>query len=444
MRYFILVLFFPLLCAAQQERTTRILFILDASNSMNSTWGKQTRLVGAKEVLIQAMEMFKEVPNTEIALRVYGHQVPITNDIQDCNDTKLEVPFSIGNIDIIKNKIRGLIAKGATPIARSLEAAAGDFPDTLSRNVIILITDGLESCDNNPCVIAKKLREKGVKVTPFVIGLGMDLSYLENFACIGSYSDAEDKDSFKSVLTTIIEKIITRTTVQINLNNQAKKPTETNVSMFLVESGTENLKYTFLHTMNRYNNPDTLVIDPSISYDLVVNTLPKIQKKGIKITRNTHNIIQIDAGQGFLKFTGPPSVLTRIMLKGNTETIHVQAVNSQDKYLIGTYDLEILTLPRTYERVEITQSKTSTVNIKSPGTLELKSAKNMVGQVFVDRGNGRFEWVLNLDEKVLNAMFSLQPGNYKLVCRERDQKSTGYTQEKKFKIESIKNTLINL
>jgi hypothetical protein len=68
----------------------------------------------------------------------------------------------------------------------------------------------------------------------------------------------------------------------------------------------------------------------------------------------------------------------------------------------------------------------------------------MVGQVFVDRGNGRFEWVLNLDEKVMNAMFSLQPGNYKLVCRERDQKSTGYTQEKKFKIESIKNTLINL
>ena len=103
---------------------------------MNSTWDKQTRLEGAKEVLLQAMEQFKGVPNVEIALRIYGHQTPITNDIQDCNDTKLEVPFSVGNIDIIKNKIRGLIAKGATPIARSLEAAAGDFPDTTSRNVI--------------------------------------------------------------------------------------------------------------------------------------------------------------------------------------------------------------------------------------------------------------------------------------------------------------------
>ena len=72
---------------------------------MNSTWDKQTRLEGAKEVLLQAMEKFKGVPNIEIALRIYGHQTPITNNTQDCNDTKLEVPFSSGNIDQIKNKI---------------------------------------------------------------------------------------------------------------------------------------------------------------------------------------------------------------------------------------------------------------------------------------------------------------------------------------------------
>ena len=444
MRYFILVLFFPLLCAAQQERTTRILFILDASNSMNSSWGKQTRLVGAKEVLIQAMEMFKEVPNTEIALRVYGHQVPITNDIQDCNDTKLEVPFSIGNIDLIKNKIHGLIAKGATPIARSLEAAAGDFPDTLSRNVIILITDGLESCDNNPCVIAKKLREKGIKVTPFVIGLGMDLSYLENFACIGSYSDAEDKDSFKSVLTTIIEKIVTRTTVQINLNDSYKKPTETNVTLFLYEAGTENLKYTFTHTINRYNNPDTLVIDPNFKYDLIVNTLPKIEKKQISLVRNTHNTIQVDAPQGFLKFSGTATAAIRVMEKAKYETINVQLTNSQDKYVVGFYDLELLTLPRTYQRIEISQSKTTIVTITSPGTLELKSIKNNVGQVFIDKGNGLFDWVFNLDEKLLSSKYVLQPGNYKIVYRQKDQKSTGYTIEKKFKIESTKKILLTL
>ena len=444
MKLYLLLLFFPLLCIAQQEKTTRILFILDASNSMNSTWDKQTRLEGAKEVLLQAMEQFKGVPNVEIALRIYGHQTPITNDTQDCNDTKLEVPFSVGNIDRIKNKIRGLIAKGATPIARSLEAAAGDFPDTTSRNVIILITDGLESCDNNPCVIAKKLREKGVKVTPFVIGLGMDLSYLENFSCIGSYSDAEDKGSFISVLTTIIEKILVRTTVQINLNDSYKKPTESNVTLFLYEAGTKNLKYTFTHTINRYNNPDTLVIDPNFSYDLIVNTLPKIEKKQISIVRNTHNTIQIDAPQGFLKITGTTAVAVRVMEKSKYETINLQLTNSQDKYLVGVYDIEILTLPRSYQRIEISQSKTTTVTITSPGTLELKCIKYNVGQVFVDKGNGLFEWLFNLDEKLLASKYVLQPGNYKVVYRQKDQKSTGYTLEKKFKIESTKKILLTL
>lgn len=444
MKKWLLVLLFPTFCFAQKPSLTRILFILDASNSMNSTWDKQTRLEGAKEVLLQAMEQFKEVPNIEIALRIYGHQTPITNDTQDCNDTKLEVPFSVGNIDVIKNKIRGLVAKGATPIARSLEAAAGDFPDTLARNVIILITDGLESCDNNPCVIAKKLREKGVKVTPFVIGLGMDLSYLENFSCIGTYSDAEDKDSFKNVLITIIGKILTKTSVQFNLNDILQKPTETNVTLFLYEAGTQNLKYTFIHTINRYANPDTLVMDPSLKYDLVVNTLPKIEKKGISLIRNTHNTVQVDAAQGFLKFQGANLTSIRIMEKGKFATINVQSNNSQDKYLVGFYDLEILTLPRTYQRIEISQSKTTLVAITAPGSLELKSVKFNVGQVFVDKGNGIVEWVFNLDEKSLTSKHVLQPGNYKVVYRQKDQKSTGYTQEKKFKIESTKKILLTL
>lgn len=444
MKKWLLVLLFPTFCFAQKPSLTRILFILDASNSMNSTWDKQTRLEGAKEVLLQAMEQFKEVPNIEIALRIYGHQTPITNDTQDCNDTKLEVPFSVGNIDVIKNKIRGLVAKGATPIARSLEAAAGDFPDTLARNVIILITDGLESCDNNPCVIAKKLREKGVKVTPFVIGLGMDLSYLENFSCIGTYSDAEDKDSFKNVLITIIGKILTKTSVQFNLNDILQKPTETNVTLFLYEAGTQNLKYTFTHTINRYANPDTLVMDPSLKYDLVVNTLPKIEKKGISLIRNTHNTVQVDAAQGFLKFQGANLTSIRIMEKGKFATINVQSNNSQDKYLVGFYDLEILTLPRTYQRIEISQSKTTVVAITAPGSLELKSVKFNVGQVFVDKGNGIVEWVFNLDEKSLTSKHVLQPGNYKVVYRQKDQKSTGYTQEKKFKIESTKKILLTL
>src|SRR3989344_5292643 len=158
---------------AQAQELTRVLFILDASNSMNAKWGDQSRIESAKELLAKAVDSLRGSANLEIALRVYGHQSPITATYQDCNDTKLEVPFGKDNYDRIKTRIKSILAKGTTPIARSLEAAADDFPDMNSRNIIILITDGLEACDNDPCVIAKKLHDKGVKVTPFVIGLGL-------------------------------------------------------------------------------------------------------------------------------------------------------------------------------------------------------------------------------------------------------------------------------
>ena len=431
------------------QKTTRILFILDASNSMNLDWDKQTRMAAAKEILSQAIEKLRGVEDLEIALRVYGHQSMINNEIQDCNDTKLEVPFGKDRIDAIKLKVKGLIGKGATPIARSLEAAAIDFPDTLARNFIILITDGLESCDNDPCVVAKKLREKGVKVTPFVIGLGMDLSYLEKFNCIGTFTDVESKESFKNVLSDIITKTLINTSIQINLNTIFKKPTETNVSMFLYEAGTKKLKYSFTHTLNRYGNPDTLIVDPAFKYDLVVNTLPKIEKKDIIIKRFKHNTIEVDAAQGFLKYYSTNknennNASMRIMLKGQTTTLNSQEMNSTQKYLIGSYDIEIFTLPRTYQSIEISQSKITTITVVASGILNYSAPKGLVGQIFIDKGDQTFEWVCDLKEGANKGLWNLQPGIYKVIFREKDQKSTAYTREKNFKIESNKTISLNL
>ena len=428
---------------------TRILFILDASNSMNAKWDTQTRLEAAKELLAQAVDSLKGTPNLEIALRVYGHQSPITATYQDCNDTKLEIPFGADNFDKVKSRIKSIEAKGTTPIARSLEAAAEDFPDQKSRNIIILITDGLEACDNDPCVIAKKLKDKGVKVTPFVIGLGMDLSYLEKFNCIGEYADAETKDAFRNVLNNVVSKALLNTTVQINLNDISKQPKETDVTLFLYESGTKNLKYTFVHTINRFGNPDTLIIDPSIKYDLVVNTLPKIEKKNIVLQRNIHNTITVDAPQGFIKVryinaAKQYNLEARIMQKDNPTTINVQKVNNTDKYLVGKYDLEILTLPRTNVQVEVSQSSTIHVDIPAPGIFNYRSFNTLVAQLFVFRENGTVEWVCNLDESFRNGSLYLQPGNYKLVYRPKQLKSSAYTVEKIFRINSNKTTTINL
>jgi Ca-activated chloride channel family protein len=449
-KFFYILIFVLPLGLFSQEKLTRILFVLDASNSMNAEWGNgQTRIEAAKEILAKHVDSLRDVPNLEIALRVYGHQSPITATYQDCNDTKLEVPFAKDNFTQVKNRIKSIMAKGTTPIARSLEASAGDFPDMNSRNIIILITDGIEACDNDPCVIAKKLKDKNINVTPFVIGLGLDLSYLEKFKCIGSYAEAETKDAFSNVLKSVTNKVLVNTTAQININDTNKNPKETDVTMFLYQAGTNKLIYTFTHTINRYGNPDTLVIDPGMKYDLVVNTIPVIEKKNIELKRNTHNVIEIDGPQGFIKFRLQNSVRdypieVRIMQNGKTQTLNVQQINTTDKYITGKYDVEVLTLPRIYKTIEVSQSTVFNLEVPAPGTFNYRCSNAIVAQIFIQNEAGKWDWVYNLNQMTLNGYLDLQPGNYRMVYRQKNLSSTSYTFTKDFRIMSNKTTTINL
>jgi Ca-activated chloride channel family protein len=431
------------------QAKTRILFILDASNSMNAKWDHETRIQAAKTLLIKAVDSLSGNQNLEIGLRVYGHQSAITATYQDCSDTKLEVPFAPNNFAAIKNRIKTIEAKGTTPIARSLEAAADDFPDRKANNVIILITDGLEACDNDPCVIAKKLKDKGITVTPFVIGLGMDLSYLEKFACIGTYLDAENRQAFSRVLNFAISKALVNTTTQINLNNSSKQPIETDVTIFCYKAGTKELKYTLVHTLNKKGLPDTIVMDPALKYDILVNTIPQIELKNVILQYNTHNTIVIDAPQGYLipRLTGAQKVFSipiRVYQKGKIETLNLQNINTKDKYIVGSYEIEVLTLPRIYKTIEIKQSSTTYLDIDTPGLFTYKTGNSIAAQVFVINFDKSIHWVCNLDELNLTGTIHLQPGTYKVVYRQKKLRSTTYTSEREFKIVSNKTTTLNL
>lgn len=446
--FVILISLFSFLTFSQEEKT-RILFILDASNSMNGKWDGETKMTVAKRMLANTVDSLRDVPNLEIGLRVYGHQSPITATYQDCADTKLEVPFARNNFNFVKNKLKTIQAKGTTPIARSLEASADDFPDRTTRNIIILITDGVEACDNDPCIIADKLRAKGITISPFVIGIGLDMSYLNQFDCIGTYMEASTKESFQLVLKNVVNKALVNTTVQVNLNTIQKTPLETNVTMFFYKAGTKELKYTYTHTLNEEGLPDTLILDPELKYDLVVNTLPKVEKKNISIQKNKHNTIEVDAPQGFIKVKlssnlKPFEFDSRVMLDGKYQTLNVQQINDMGKYIVGKYKVEVLTLPRTYATVDVKQSSTENITIDPPGTLKLKSVAPVTGQIFTVNQDGSMEWVCNLDDTSKSSVWLIQPGSYKLIYRKMHLESSMFTMEKEFRIYSNKTISLNL
>lgn len=428
-----------------QEQTpskTRILFIFDGSNSMNAQWEKGTKIKIAKRLLTQTLDSLKGIENIEIGLRMYGHQTRIIPGHQDCSDTKLEVPLASGdaNITRIQSKIRGLQPKGTTPIARSLEYAAADFPACNNcRNVIILISDGIEACDEDPCAVSRALREKGIKLQPFIIGLGLDTSYLSQFECIGEFMSAETEDSFQSVLNFVVSQALNNTTVQVNLLNTKGDAKETDVSMSIYNQKNGKLMHTYMHTINRKQVPDTISLNPLYTYKIIVHTTPEQVKENIKLKAGIHNTIEIPAPQGTLslKIQGSNSKYTNINCivrkKGDLNTLNIQTLNYEHKYIVGIYDLEILTLPRLYIKdVTINQSKTTPIIIPQNGTLEISKGAGPCAIFSIK--NGQNKWVCNIAEQAGNIAYKLQPGKYRIVYRSEKSMNTAHTIEKEIKI----------
>jgi len=322
-----------------------------------------------------------------------------------------------------------------------LEEAAKDFPDKTTKNVIVLITDGLEACEGFPCEVAKSLKSKGVNVTPFVVGLGIDLAYLNDFNCIGRFYEASTLASFEKVMKSVVSDALNNTTIQIDLNDISGKATETNTTVFFYKAGTKELKYTLMHTMKYEGNPDTIsVADPKIKYDVVANTLPTVEIKNVNIIKGRHNHIDLNTPQGSLgvKIKGKttrqnvPIIVTQ---KGKCETLNLQTAEELQKYLVGEYEVEILTLPRIYEKsVNIEQSIYNYITIPGSGLFSYQAYKPIIGQVFQKMPSGEQIWVCDINSTNRKSQYHLQPGEYRVVYRGTNATSTDYTLFKDFQI----------
>jgi len=423
-----------------ETQTSRILFIFDASQSMYGSWESGKKISIARKYLINIVDSLEKNDNIQMALRVYGHQSPVPP--QDCNDTKLEIQFSPNNASQIRQKLRYLIPKGTTPIANSLEMAANDFPKCDNcRNIIILITDGIEACDGDPCQASLNLQKKGIVLKPFIIGIGLDPNFEETFECVGHVYNSPNEEKFAEVLDVVISRALNSTTAQVNLLDVKGMPTETDVNMTFFDHISGKVKYNFVHTINYVGNPDTLIIDPLINYDVVVHTIPAVGKENIKLAEGKHNMIGLSTPQGYLKISNSGSNLntnlnTIVRLNDNFETINIQESNTTVKYLVGKYDLEVLTIPRIYiEDVQIDQSTTTKIDIPRPGIANFSIASSGFGSIYEETAD-TLKWIYNLEQNKLRQNLVMQPGNYRVVFRPKNTKQSIYTVNKRFTIKS--------
>lgn len=415
---------------------TRILFVFDCSLSMIGKWESGTKMEVSKNILTAAIDSLAKIPNVEAALRMYGHEYPVQPQ-RNCRDTKLEVPFSKNNFTALKNRIRAAQPKGTTPIAYSLEQCGKDFPvDATARNIIILITDGEEECDGDPCAVSAALQSKGIALRPFVLGVGLDENFKKTFECVGKYFDASNEKNFKTALGVIISQAMNSTTMQVNLLDQSGKPSETNLNMTFYDQQTGSMRYNLVHTINNAGYPDTLAVDPLPTYRIVAHSVPAVEKKDVEIIPGKHNIVGIPVPQGYLTLKSSArehqNLPYIIRLKGETTTLLHSKADKPEHLLVGKYDLEVLSLPHTLiTDVEVSQSKTTTVQIMPPGMANILFAGPGPAQLFLKEKNG-LRWVYNFPDNPSRETLILQPGEYLVVYRSKAAKESLYTIERSF------------
>ena len=402
----------------------------------------------AKNILSDLVDSLKNHSKLEIALRVYGHHYKPS--VTGCEDTHLEVPFSKNNHGAIVEKLESIVPRGGTPLAYSLEQTVNDFPtNDPSYNVVILITDGAESCKGDPCSVSKKLQQAGIFLKPYIIGLDMDGRYENMFNCLGTYFNAKDVKTFKQVLVESIQKTLYRPTVSIELLDSKGVPYKSDLTITLYNKTTNKPQYQLIHYFNN-GTSDTLSLIQEFKYDVLVSSVPPVYKSGFSFDEKGHTTLKIPVPQGDLTLSMESSEYYKIpvtaIIKSNKTNrfIASQAPNSSKRYLQGLYDIEVLTRPKTIiSNIDIQGEKSVAITIDEPGIVQVNHSIPGFSTIF--RVNGeKLEWVENITLDKRTDTIVLQPGKYQISFRAKNAKGSKFTVTNEFEINSRQITNITI
>ena len=179
--------------------------IIDASGSMNGTVSGVRKIDTAKQFVAAFVE---RISSMKTGFRVYGSQYNETSP-NACTDTLLLYPINYVDAATVKREINAVEPKGQTPMAYALARAAADFQETNESKLLVIVSDGLESCGGDPCAVAAELNRKHARV--FAIGFDIDPRGKEQLKCLadatdGRYYDAKNYRDLINVVDLIFVK----------------------------------------------------------------------------------------------------------------------------------------------------------------------------------------------------------------------------------------------
>jgi len=195
------------LAAPAHAQSDKAMLILDSSRSM---WGQidgVNKVVHARGALER---FFKQQQGAfRLGLMAYGHQ-----EQASCDD--FAVLNEIGDIDgnAYAAAVNNIAPKGSTPIAAALDAAADEMARETGRQHIILLSDGLDNCEGDPCARARRLAQSVPQMTLHAIAFDKagKADELQALACVaepsgGLFKFVSNREELDSALADVAARI---------------------------------------------------------------------------------------------------------------------------------------------------------------------------------------------------------------------------------------------
>ncbi|MEO3386461.1 VWA domain-containing protein [Mesorhizobium sp. CAU 1741] len=188
-----------LFSSVEVQAADRTMIVLDASGSM---WGQiegKPKLEIARETLRTVLQT---VPSDiALGLMAYGHR-----EKGNCADIELVVEPATGTGTAISDAAGSMRFLGKTPLSEAVKRAAEALRYTEDKATVVLVTDGIETCNADPCALGLELERSGVDFTAHVVGFGLSREEGREVACLaentgGRYIQASDGPGLSDALT---------------------------------------------------------------------------------------------------------------------------------------------------------------------------------------------------------------------------------------------------
>lgn len=440
--FIILLLLLAGVAQGQRPEKTRLLLIMDCSNSMWDHWQSNSKIKVTQQVLLSFLDSISQQHDVEVALRVFGHM----NKNQF--STRLEVPFGTDNIYQLQSKIKTLVPQGGCLAAEALTDALSDFPATgSSRNIILIITDGMDDCDAEICDVARQVQLSGVVVQTFVLGIGGGAFHHAD--CAGSLFLVPHEEEFAKTLNNIFRLSGKKAKVVLNVLGADGEIYETEHPVAFYDHRTGVIRQNTIYSVDAKLRLDTLLLDPLVTYDMTVFTHPPLRREAMRFSVDRVNNVDITVSEGTLKvqYGGKrpqwqqPNV--DVIVRRGGDRVAAQTIGETGQYLAGRYDVEVQTLPvTTLRNVEVRGNATSELSVPMPGMLVLSKPKGITTGAIFRLRDGQVEFATDLNPSTAGERLLLQPGQYEVVLHPQTATKYDKVQTKRFVIESSQTTKI--